>query len=43
MGFFFINERLKMAFETTEGGLAKWDIETGDFSILLTSEERSKN
>ena len=36
---FFINDELGVAYESTEGGLAKWNSEDEDFSDLMSSEE----
>ena len=36
---FFINKRLGIAFESTEGGLAKWNPESASFDLLMTLSE----
>ncbi len=37
---FWINERLGIAYESTEGGLAKWNSEDDDFTSSFSLEER---
>ncbi len=36
---FWINDRLGIAFESTEGGLAKWNPEDDDFTSSFPFEE----
>ena len=37
---FWINDRLGIAYESTEGGLAKWNSEDDDFTELMSRDER---
>lgn len=36
---FFINDKLGLAFESTEGGDAKWNLEDDDFTDIMSSDE----
>ena len=38
MGF-FINDKAGIAYESTEGGLAKWNPVAKDFTTLMSAEE----
>ena len=37
---FWINDRLGIAYESTEGGLAKWNSNDDDFTASFSFEER---
>ncbi|OQC18815.1 MAG: hypothetical protein BWX70_03395 [Verrucomicrobia bacterium ADurb.Bin070] len=38
---FFINDKAGIAYESTEGGIAKWRSADKDFTRLMSSEERA--
>ena len=40
---FFINDKLGLAYETTEGGAAKWNFEDKDFTDLMSPDESEKS
>ena len=38
---FWINDRAGIAYESTEGGLAKWNSESASFNVLMSRDEIS--
>lgn len=36
---FWINDRAGIAYESTEGGLTKWNSESASFNVLMSFEE----
>ena len=37
---FWINDRAGIAYERTEGGLAKWNSKSASFNVLMSAAER---